>query len=188
MTSEWQSLLWTKSWQIPETSNTDITSKGFGELCQSPQCSYPLQWRHNERVGVSNHRRLDCLLKRMFGRRSKKTSELRVTGVCEGNPPVTGGFPSQRASYAEIISISWRHHGSHWMRNTAVLQKYYSKALKAKSTLTKICLVSTLLSTVICDDLFRHSGEQLHINTWLTLEKLIRLLYFVVTRGHCMLS
>ena len=40
----------------------------------------------------------------------KKTLKLRVTGLCEGNPPVTGGFPSQRASDAENVSIWWRHH------------------------------------------------------------------------------
>ena len=34
----------------------------------------PLQWRHNERDSVSNHRRLDCLFKHFFGPRSKKTS------------------------------------------------------------------------------------------------------------------
>ena len=39
-----------------------------------------LQWRHNEGDGVSNHRRLDCLLKHLFRRRSKKTSKLRVAG------------------------------------------------------------------------------------------------------------
>ena len=43
-----------------------------------------LQWRNNERDGVSNNRRLDCLLNRLFRRRSKKTSKLRVTGLCEG--------------------------------------------------------------------------------------------------------
>ena len=31
---------------------------------------------------------------------------------CNRNPPVTGGFPSQRASDAEIVSIWWRHRGS----------------------------------------------------------------------------
>ena len=36
-----------------------------------------LQWCHNERDDVSNHRRLDCLLSRFFRRRSKKTSKLR---------------------------------------------------------------------------------------------------------------
>ena len=69
-----------------------------------------LQWRHNERHGVSNPRRNDCLLNRLFRRRSKKTSKLRVTGLCEGNPTVTGGLHSQRASNAENVSIWWRYH------------------------------------------------------------------------------
>ena len=54
-----------------------------------------LQWRHNERDGVSNHRRLDCLLNRLFRWRSKKTSKLRATGLCEGNSLVTGEFPAK---------------------------------------------------------------------------------------------
>ena len=53
-----------------------------------------LQWRHNERDGVPNHRRLDSLLNRLFRRRSKKTSKLRVTGLGEGNSPVTNEFPA----------------------------------------------------------------------------------------------
>ena len=32
-----------------------------------------------------------------------KTSKLRVTGLCDGNSPVTGEFPAQRASNAETI-------------------------------------------------------------------------------------
>ena len=40
----------------------------------------------------------------------KKTPKLRVTGLCEGNSPVTGEFPTQRASNAENASIWWRHH------------------------------------------------------------------------------
>ena len=43
-------------------------------------------------------------------RRSKKTSKLRATGPCEGNSPVTGEFPAQRASNAENVSSWWRHH------------------------------------------------------------------------------
>ena len=69
-----------------------------------------LQWRQNERDGVSNDQGLDFLFSRLFRRRSKKTSNLRVTGLCEGNPPVTDGFPSQRASYTDFSSIWWRHH------------------------------------------------------------------------------
>ena len=52
-----------------------------------------LQWRHNDHAGFSNHRHFDCLLNRWFRRRSKKTSKLRVTGLCEGNPPVTSPKP-----------------------------------------------------------------------------------------------
>ena len=47
-----------------------------------PNISRPLQWHHNERDGVSNHQPHDCLLNRLLGRRSKKTSKLRVTGLC----------------------------------------------------------------------------------------------------------
>ena len=69
----------------------------------------PLQWRHNDHDGVSNHQPDGCLLNRLFRRRSKKTSKLRVTGLCAGNSPVTGEFPAQRASNAENVSIWWRH-------------------------------------------------------------------------------
>ena len=31
--------------------------------------------------------------------------------LCEGNPPITHGFLSQRTSNAERISILWRHYG-----------------------------------------------------------------------------
>ena len=41
-----------------------------------------------------------------------KTSKLRVTGLCEGSPPVTVGDTSQGASNADNDSIWWRHHGS----------------------------------------------------------------------------
>ena len=39
----------------------------------------------------------------------KEKSKLRVTGLCEGNSPVTDEFPTQRASNAESVSIWWRH-------------------------------------------------------------------------------
>ena len=69
-----------------------------------------LQWRHNEPDGVSNHQPHDCLLNHFSRRRPKKTSKLRVTGLCAGNSPVTGEFPAQMASYEENVSIWWRHH------------------------------------------------------------------------------
>ena len=75
-----------------------------GSLCQA------LQWRHNGCDSVSNHQPHDCLLNLLFRRRSKKTSKLRVTGLCAWNSLVTGEVPAQMDSYAENVSIWWRHH------------------------------------------------------------------------------
>ena len=71
-----------------------------------------LQWRPIEHDCVSNHQSGDCLLNRLFMCRSKK--KLHVTGLCAGNSPVTGEFPTQKASNAENVSIWWRHHGEIW--------------------------------------------------------------------------
>ena len=71
---------------------------------------FSLRWRHNDHASVSNHQPHGCLLNRLFRRKSKKTSKLRVTGLCAGNSPGTGEFPAQMASYAENVSIWWRHH------------------------------------------------------------------------------
>ena len=49
--------------------------------------SNTLHWRHNDHDGVSNHQPHGCLLNRLFRRRSRKTSKLRVTGLCVGNSP-----------------------------------------------------------------------------------------------------
>ena len=79
-------------------------------LCSSDTRIFTLQWRHNGRDGVSNHQPHDCLLNRLFRRRSKKTSKLRVTGLCAGHSPGTGEFLAQMASNVENVSIWWRHH------------------------------------------------------------------------------
>ena len=73
--------------------------------------SQAFQWRHNESHGVSNHRRLHCLINCWYRPRSKKISKLRVTGLCAWNSPVTGEFPTQKASNAENVSIWLRHRG-----------------------------------------------------------------------------
>ena len=48
---------------------------------------------------------LDCLLNHLFRRRSNDTSKLRVTGLCEGSPQVTGGIPSQKACKTENVFL-----------------------------------------------------------------------------------
>ena len=83
-------------WRAGDRSDLELTK---------PKPCTSLHWRHNGRDSVSNHQPHDCLLNRLFRRRSKKTSKLRVTGLCGGE------FPAQMASYAENVSIWWRHHG-----------------------------------------------------------------------------
>ena len=78
--------------------------------CDERKCRHTLQWRHNGCDDMSIHRPHNCLLNRLFRQRWKKTSKLRVTGLCEGNSPVTSEFPAQRASNTENVSIWWRHH------------------------------------------------------------------------------
>ena len=80
----------------------EITFKNVGKLTssqphQSAYCGHiPLQWRHNDQDNVSNHQPHGCLLNRLYRRRSKKTSKLRVTGLCVGNSPGPVNSPHKR--------------------------------------------------------------------------------------------
>ena len=79
--------------------------KHWGFPCGVPTTPVrALQWRHNECDAISNHQPHDCLLNCIFRRRSKKTSNLRVTSLCEGNSPVT----AQR--FSNTKNVWWRHH------------------------------------------------------------------------------
>ena len=68
-----------------------------------------LRWRHNGRDGVSNHQPYDCLLNRLCRRRSKKTSKLRITGLCAENSPGTGEFPAQMFPFDDVIMKMHKH-------------------------------------------------------------------------------
>ena len=69
-----------------------------------------LQWCHNWCDGASNRQPHDCLLNCLFMRILKKASKLCVTALCVGNSPMTGEFPTQKASNTENDFIWWRHH------------------------------------------------------------------------------
>ena len=97
-------------------------------------CNKTLQWSHNGHDSVSNHQPYACLLNRLFRRRSKKTSKLPITGLCAGNSPGTGEFPAQIASYAENVSIWWRHHD------------ITDNATEACSTLAAMCALEDALT------------------------------------------
>ena len=104
--SEWHEL----NSQIPSHNDAQRSVHYVYDSTKLPLM--PLQWRHNGYDSVSNHQPHDCFLNRLFGRRSKKTSKLRVTGLCAGISPGTGEFPKEMASNAENVSIWWRHHGN----------------------------------------------------------------------------
>ena len=124
LSSDWCQLYWSLTQifnlQSSITSVSKLTSKGYPNLCYTGTSQelasdgttskgfhviISLRWRHDGRDCVSNHQSRDCLLNRLFGRRSKKASKLRVTGLCAGNSPGTGEFPAQMASNAENDSI-----------------------------------------------------------------------------------
>ena len=70
-----------------------------------------LQWHHNERDGVSNHRHLDGLLNRLSRRRSKTVSKLRVTSFARGihqwpvNSPYKGPVTRKIFPFDDIIMM-----------------------------------------------------------------------------------
>ena len=57
----------------------------------------------------------------------RKTSKLRVTGICVGNSPGTGEFPAKMASNAENVSICWRHHDVNALNSVIVCIFLYLK-------------------------------------------------------------
>ena len=97
----------THIWWISKALSFPLPFAHFPSLSTSSfhSVSWTLQWR-NERNGVSNHWGHDCLLNILFRRRSKKTPKLRVTSLGEGNSPVTGEFPAQRAR----VTRKWFHY------------------------------------------------------------------------------
>ena len=110
--------MWSETGLIKDTPYLSLKWELWGVYCSNWDNIHPLQWRHNERYGVSNHQPHDCLLNLLSRHRWKKISKLRVTGPCEGISPVTGEFPTKRTNNAENIFIWWRRHGLFTMHCT----------------------------------------------------------------------
>ena len=95
-------------------------------------------------MASQNHRLFDCLPNRLVRRRSQKTSKLRVTGLCEWYPPVTGGFSSQRATNAENVKIWWRQYGTKLCYTVEMLKIQYkliSQSLKWTMSMLEIKII-----------------------------------------------
>ena len=96
--------------------------------CVEQEWSSCQLYRYDSKVGIMETRGFPLQSREMRVRTSKFTCIwIACSAVCSschqrkhqsytslatwmGNPPVIGGFPSQRASDAESVSISWRHH------------------------------------------------------------------------------
>ena len=104
------------------------------------QVKVALQWRHNGHGSISNHQLHDCLLNRLFRRRSKKTSKLRVTGLCAVNSPGTGEFPAQMVSNLEKVSIWWRHQEVSQSNVTMLLPQIHSTTEELYTRFALCCL------------------------------------------------
>ena len=74
--------------------------------------------------------------------RSKKTSKLRVTGLCVGNSLVTGEFPAQKASNAENVSIWWRHHDQNMHRLCMLVNNAFN-SLRPHICVSKLTIVGS---------------------------------------------
>ena len=88
--------------------------------CQTTSCNphspsawirITLQWRHNGPDGVSNHQPYDCLLSRLFRRRSKKTSSaslafLRGIHWWPVNSPHEGPVTRKMFPFDDVIMSS----------------------------------------------------------------------------------
>ena len=86
---------------LPNRPNRQPTGELWGDFC--------VAFHYNDVKMAAIASEITSLtivfLNRLFRRRSKKTSKLRVTGLCVGNSPGTGKFPAQMTSYAENVSI-----------------------------------------------------------------------------------
>ena len=85
---------------LSDTSYNHYLIQGWPSLL-----TLTLRWRHNDLDGVSDHQPHGCLLNRLFRRRSKKTSKLRVTGLCVGNSPHKGPVTRNMFPFDDVIMI-----------------------------------------------------------------------------------
>ena len=72
-----------------------------------PYCSEPLQWRQMS-VKTSQHTCLSTVCSEVSsGWHQREHQSISSLTPFEGNPTVTGGFPSQRAGNVRYVSVSW---------------------------------------------------------------------------------
>ena len=134
-----------------------------------------LYWRHYERDGVSNHRRLQCLLTRLCQAQIKENIKAPRDWPLWGEFTGDRRFPSQRASNAENVSTWWRHHVKHtiapcqvkqpcWIRVNESYESISAPLELLRSVRVSLALIWTSCWTIspVASDLSRHIG---HVNS-----------------------
>ena len=95
--------VWSQSITMPMHLQQAKWWSRLGAVC------IPLQCCHNGHDGVSNHQPFECLLNRLFRRRSKKTSKLCLTGLMRGihrwpvNSPHKGPVARKMFPFDDVI-------------------------------------------------------------------------------------
>ena len=127
----------------------------------------------------------DCLLNRLFRRRSKETPKLCVTGLYAGKSPGTGEFPAQMVSNAEHVSIWWRHHVTLKMQMNASLMYMSNLSNLFNCVPTKIPTKHEWYGHVLFLPISYQCGNNIMSNQyWIVFKRwgwwLLLTLYFVV--------
>ena len=76
----------------------------------SSQSHQTLQWRHNERDGISNHQPRDCLFNRLFKAQIKENIKAPRHWPSWGEFTGDRWIPRTKGQYHGKASIWWRHH------------------------------------------------------------------------------
>ena len=87
------------------TNNTKTYTMGQNIYINTLKCS---GYDHAHTIfhdGVSNYQPHHCLLNRLFGRRSRKASKLRVTGLCAGNSPGPVNSPHKGPVTRKMVPV-----------------------------------------------------------------------------------
>ena len=108
-----------------------------------------LWWRHNDHDNVSNHQPREGLLNRSFRRRSKKTSKVRVTGLCVWNSPGPVNSPQKGQLRGKCFHLMT----SSWLTSVCVLTTFFTNgSIPWYAQVFEITLVDILLSTFSCSE------------------------------------
>ena len=152
-----------------------------GQVLHIPIDMLSLLWRHYGRGSVSNHQPRDCLLNRLFGRRSKKNQSSAslafVWGIHRGpvnSPhkwPVTRKMcPFDDVIMCNIVWWKWSSHGD-YCRNRPIPN--HRKAWFVRVHTFFRCTLSYAHLKTICHTLKWLDSDHKHFSTpWVRTEKL----------------